>query len=265
MQILGIDIGGSGIKGAPVDVETGVLCSERFRLRTPDPSTPEAVATAVQELVHRFDWQGPMGCTFPSPIKGGVMLTAANVDKSWIGVNGEQLLRERTGLPVLFINDADAAGIAEMEFGAGKGHTGVVMLLTLGTGIGSAIFVNSVLMPNTELGHLPFRNRDAEAYASDRARKDKKLGWAEWAGRLNEVLHLMEALFYPDLFIIGGGVSRKHEKFLPLLDTEARIVPAQMLNDAGIIGAALAAREPKPQCMAAMAFHPATDTEGGAG
>jgi len=181
------------------------------------------------------------------------MRTAANVDKSWVGVNGERLVSERTGLPVLFINDADAAGIAEMEFGAGKGRTGVVMLLPLGTGIGSAIFVNGVLMPNTELGHMPFRNRDAEAYASDRARKEKDLGWSEWAARLNEVLALMEFLFYPDLFIIGGGVSRKHEKFLPLLRTEARIVPAQMLNDAGIIGAALAAREPRPQCMAAMA------------
>lgn len=253
MRILGVDIGGTGIKGAPVDVVTGALCSERVRRPTPTPSTPEAVADVVLDIVRQFEWDGPVGCAFPAPIKGGVMRTAANVDKTWIGVNGEQLLRERTGLPVRFINDADAAGVAEMELGAGKGQTGVVMLLTLGTGIGSAIFVNGVLMPNTELGHLPYHGRDIEAYASDRARKDRELGWPEWAGRLNEVLAQLEFLFYPDLFIIGGGVSRKHDKFLPLLRTEAKVVPAQLLNDAGIVGAALAAREPRPLCLAAMA------------
>jgi polyphosphate glucokinase len=253
MRILGIDVGGTGIKGAPVDVETGTLCCERVRRPTPDPSTPDAVADVVLDIVREFQWQGPIGCTFPAPIKGGVMRTAANVDKSWVGVNGEQLLAERVHMPVHFINDADAAGVAEMEFGAGRDQPGVVMLLTLGTGIGSAIFVNGVLMPNTELGHLPFRNRDVEWYASDRARKEKELDWQQWAGRLDDVLAQFEFLFYPDLFIIGGGVSRKHDRFLPLLHTEARIVPAQLLNEAGIVGAALAAREPRPRCMAAMA------------
>ncbi|MHB0877920.1 MAG: polyphosphate--glucose phosphotransferase [Anaerolineae bacterium] len=253
MRILGIDIGGTGIKAAPVDVDTGMLCCERVRRPTPDPSTPEAVADVVLEIVRQFEWDGPIGCAFPAPIKGGIMRTAANVDKAWVGVNGERLIGERTQLPVRFINDADAAGIAEMEFGAGRGQTGVVMLLTLGTGIGSAIFVNGVLLPNTELGHLPFRGRDVEAHASDRVRKEKDLDWPAWAGRLNDVLSQFEFLFYPDLFIIGGGVSRKYDKFLPLLHTEAKVVPAQMLNDAGIVGAALAAREPRPLSLAALA------------
>ena len=241
MQVLGIDIGGSGIKGAPVEVATGELAAKRHRIRTPEPSTPEAVAEVVAELAGHFQWTGPVGCTFPSPIKQGVVMTAANVDQSWVGTPGEALLSERTGLPVLLINDADAAGIAEMQFGAGRGEDGVVMLLTFGTGIGSAIFVDGKLMPNTELGHLPLRGEDAEAWASDRARKRDKLDWPEWAARVDEYLALLEYLLSPDLFIIGGGVSKKHPKFLPLLHTQARAVPAQLLNNAGIVGAALAA------------------------
>ena len=174
--------------------------------------------------------------------KNGVTHTAANVDDSWIGANGRELLAKKTGCPVILLNDADAAGIAEMEFGAGKGQQGVVIVLTLGTGIGSAIFINGRLVPNTEFGHMEVRGKDAEDRASDRIRKEKSLSWEKWAKRLNEYLGRMEMLFWPDLFIIGGGVSKKHEYFLPLLQTRAEIVPAQMLNEAGIIGAAMAAR-----------------------
>jgi polyphosphate glucokinase len=201
------------------------------------------VAEVVAEVARHFCWQGPIGCTFPAPIKGGIMQTAANVDESWIGVDGEKLFSEKTGLPVRVINDADAAGIAEMRFGAGKDQCGVIMLLTFGTGIGSAIFVSGSLMPNTELGHMELRGRDAERWASDSARKRKHLTWEQWAARVQEYLGRLELLFSPDLFIIGGGVSREHDKFLRLLRTQAPVVPAAMLNDAGIVGAALAASE----------------------
>ncbi len=242
MEILGIDIGGSGIKGAKVDVEKGVLLTERKRLDTPQPSVPEAVGETVAEIVRHFDWRGPIGCTFPAVVKAGITLTAANVDSAWINFNGQKLFEEKTNCPVLLLNDADAAGIAEMEFGAGKGEPGVVIVLTFGTGIGSAIFVDDRLVPNTEFGHMEVRGKDAEHRASDRIRTEKDLSWEKWAERVNEFLGRMELLFSPDLFIIGGGVSKKYDKFLPLLQTKARIVPAQMLNEAGIIGAAMAAK-----------------------
>lgn len=242
MQILGIDIGGSGIKGAPVDIDTGTLVLERHRIPTPDPSTPDAVADVVAQIAKHFEWDGPIGCTFPAIIKHGVAYSAANVDKGWIGTDGEALFRERTKLPCALVNDADAAGMAEMQFGAGRGENGVVMMLTLGTGIGSALFMDGVLVPNTELGHLEIRGKDAEHRASAKVKEDKDLSWKEWAERLQEVIAKIEFLFSPDLFIIGGGVSKKHDKFLPLLKTRARIVPAQLFNDAGIVGAALAAR-----------------------
>ncbi len=242
MQILGIDIGGSGIKGAPVDVEKGELVAERYRLPTPQPSEPGAVGDAVAEIAKNFDWAGPIGCTFPAVVKEGVTYTAANVDKSWVNFNGQKLLEEKTGCLVVLLNDADAAGLAEMEFGAGKSRPGVVIMLTFGTGIGSAIFVDGRLVPNTEFGHMEIRGKDAEHRAADRVRMEKELSWEKWAGRVNEFLERMELLFSPDLFIIGGGVSKKHEKFLPLLRARAEIVPAQLLNEAGVIGAALAAR-----------------------
>lgn len=243
MEILGIDIGGSGIKGAPVNIETGELTAERFRIPTPQPSVPEAVADVVAEIVQHFNWQGAIGCTFPAVIKNGIAYSAANVDQSWIGTNGEALIKAKTGCPVLLLNDADAAGVAEMAFGAGKGHTGIVILHTFGTGIGSAIFVNGQLVPNTEFGHLEIRCKDAEHRASANNRTKEGLNWQAWTYRVNEFLGRMEVLFSPDLFIIGGGVSRKHEKFLHLLESRAEIVPAQMLNQAGIIGAAMAAFE----------------------
>lgn len=242
MHVLGIDIGGSGIKGAPVDTLTGTLVTERFRIPTPEPSEPEAVAGVIQQIATHFTWEGPIGCTFPAIVKSGVMWSAANVDERWIGTNGKQLFEQATHLPVMVMNDADAAGLAEMEFGAGRGHDGVVIMLTFGTGIGSALFVNRILVPNTELGHLEVRGKDAEHRASDRIRQEKELSWEKWAERVNEFLARVEFLFSPDLFIVGGGVSKKHERFLPLLETRAQVVPAQLLNDAGIVGAAMAAR-----------------------
>ncbi len=247
MQILGIDIGGSGIKGAPVDIERGVLAAERHRIPTPQPSTPNAVADTVAEIAEHFGWKGPIGCTFPAVVKKGIVYSAANVDRSWIGTGGDSLLEERTGCPVMLLNDADAAGIAEMRFGAGAGRKGAVFVLTFGTGIGSAVFADGVLVPNTELGHILIKCRkrggvEAEDYASDRIRKAEKLEWSAWARRVNRYLGLLESLFSPDLFILGGGVSKKHHKFLPLLSTQAEVVPAELLNEAGIVGAALAAR-----------------------
>jgi polyphosphate glucokinase len=247
MIILGIDIGGSGIKGALVDVERGVPTTPYQRIPTPQPSTSGAVADVVAQLVRQFDAEGPVGCTFPAIIKDGVAYSAANVDRDWIGTNGERLFEQKTGRPFALINDADAAGVAEVEFGAGRGQSGVVMMLTLGTGIGSALFVDGRLVPNTELGHMDIRGKEAEHRASDRVREKKKLSWKQWAARVDEVLLRFEALFSPTLFIIGGGVSKKHAKFLPLLTVRTPVVPAQLLNEAGIIGAALVARRLVPE------------------
>lgn len=243
MEILGVDIGGSGIKGAPVDVEKGQLTADRHRIKTPQKATPNAVGDVVAELVDHFGWDGPIGCTFPAIIKKGVAYSAANVDDSWIGVDGEKLLRQKINCPVRLLNDADAAGVAEMAFGAGAGRKGVIIMLTLGTGIGSAIFVDGKLLPNTEFGHMEIRGKDAEDRAADRIRKEEDLSWQAWAERVDEFLGRMEHLFSPDLFIIGGGVSKKHAKYFPYLETTAEIVPAKLRNQAGIIGAALAARD----------------------
>ena len=242
MEILGIDIGGSGIKAALVDVVKGELVGNRYRLPTPEPSVPDAVADTVVKTVKHFHWTGPIGCTFPTIIKGGVALSAANVDKSWIGTDIQALLHNRTGCQVLVLNDADAAGIAEMEFGAGKDEKGLVIMLTFGTGIGTALFVNGVLVPNAELGHIEIRGKDGETRAAARVRTEKKLSWKKWAKRVDEYLGRLEFLLSPNLFIIGGGVSKDHALFFPLLHTQTRIVPARLLNEAGIIGAALAAQ-----------------------
>jgi polyphosphate glucokinase len=246
VKILGIDIGGSGIKGAPVDTEQGELVGERFRIETPQPSTPQAVAEVVAEVARHFEWQGPIGCTFPAIVRHGVLHSAANVDKSWIGVNGVELFQQTTGCPVRLLNDADAAGIAEMKFGAGKDHktekaSDVVIVLTFGTGIGSAIFVNGHLLPNSELGHLILHGQQAEHYAAARIRTEEDLSWKKWGKRVNEYLHLVQFYFSPDLLIIGGGVSKKYDKFVDLLDVDVECVPAQLRNDAGIVGAAVAA------------------------
>jgi len=245
LEILGIDIGGSGIKGAPVDIKKGQLATERYRIPTPQPSIPDAVGDVVAQIAQHFEWNGPIGCTFPAVVKNGVTHSAANVDDAWIGTNGQKLLQKKTGCPVILLNDADAAGIAEMRFGTGNGQSGIVIILTFGTGIGSAIFVDGTLVPNTEFGHMEVRGKDAEDRASDRARKDDDLSWKAWAKRVNEFLGRMEALFSPDLFIIGGGVSKKHEKYLHYLNAQAEIRLAQLRNEAGIIGAAMAAQSLK--------------------
>jgi polyphosphate glucokinase len=243
---LGIDIGGTGIKGAPVDTATGKLLADRHRILTPVPATPEAVADVVAQVARFFDWQGPTGATFPAVIKHGVALTAANVDHGWIGTDAAHMFSEAIGGPVTVVNDADAAGIAEMEFGAGQGVAGVVMMITLGTGIGSALFVDGTLVPNTELGHLELDGMDAERRAAESVRESEDLSWKKWSKRLDEYLDVLHALFSPDLFIIGGGVSKKADKFVPRLSADTLVVPAQLLNDAGIVGAAMAHAQASP-------------------
>jgi polyphosphate glucokinase len=242
MQVLGIDVGGSGIKGAPVDTETGQLLGERVRIKTPKRAEPEPVVEVVAEIAKSFDWKGPIGIGFPAPIKSGITMMAANVSEKWVGTNADDLFTKVTGCDCTMINDADAAGLAEMKFGAGKGQPGTVIMITLGTGIGSAIFYRGVLLPNTEFGHLEVQGWEAESRASDAARQRDDLSWKKYAKRLNLFLTAMERLFWPDLIIIGGGISKESEKYIPLLSIETPIVPAQLLNEAGIVGAALAAR-----------------------
>ncbi|MEZ0068928.1 polyphosphate glucokinase [Streptacidiphilus sp. MAP12-20] len=243
VNVFGVDIGGSGIKGAPADLDRGELASERFKVLTPQPSEPKAVVETVREVVTHFDWSGPVGLTFPGVVVDGRTLTAANVDKGWIGADAASLFSEALGgRPVAVVNDADAAGLAEIRYGAGRGRDGVVLMLTLGTGIGSALFVDGELVPNTELGHLELHGKDAERHASSAARDKHGWAWPEWAERLDDYFGMVEMLFSPKLIIIGGGVSRKADKFLPLLKPlRAEIVPAQLQNDAGIIGAAMQA------------------------
>lgn len=246
MHALGVDIGGTGIKGAPVDIGTGELLAERIRIPTPQPSTPDAVAEVVAEVVAGFDDVAagdPVGCTFPAVVKRGVTLTAANVDKSWIGCDADALFTERLGRDVHMMNDADAAGVAEMRFGAGRGHDGVVLVATLGTGIGTALFVDGTLVPNTELGHIQLHGQDAEDLASERARIEADLSWKKYAARLDEFLAAMEAFVNPDLIILGGGGSKKADKFLPMLERTCPVVPAELRNQAGIVGAAMAVAE----------------------
>ncbi len=242
MEILGIDIGGSGIKGAPVDTETGNLLDDRFRVPTPNPSKPEAIAKAVAEVVQHFAWEGPVGCGFPALVRHGVAMSAANIHKKWIGTNAAELFASASGCPVYVMNDADAAGLAEMSFGAGRGRNGVVLIVTIGTGLGTALFIDGRLLPNTELGHVLINGEDAEWRASDAARKREKLSWKKWGARFNEYLQHLERLFSPDLIILGGGVSKKFERFIPYLALQAEVVPAELLNEAGIVGAAMAAQ-----------------------
>ncbi|MCR6690323.1 polyphosphate--glucose phosphotransferase [Cellulomonas sp.] len=241
----GIDIGGSGIKGAPVDLEKGEFAADRLRIPTPQPATPDAVAQTVAQIVDSFDLDKhvPIGVTFPAVMLHGVAQSAANVDDSWIGTDAQALFSAATGRSVVAVNDADAAGVAEARYGAARGVDGVVLVVTLGTGIGSALVVDGNLVPNTELGHLEIDGHDAETRASDAARDRDGLDFEAWAQRLQRYFSVVENLFWPDLFVVGGGVSKHHEKFLPLLDLRTRIVPAELRNAAGIVGAAaLAAR-----------------------
>jgi polyphosphate glucokinase len=242
MHALGIDIGGTGMKAAPVDLETGKFLADRVKIPTPHPAVPDAVAEVVQQLVAAFSWSGPIGCTFPGVVMDGVTRTAANLDKAWIGLDAQALLAKAAGQDVRLINDADAAGVAEMTFGAGKGESGTVHMVTLGTGIGSALFVDGILVPNTEFGHLEIRGKDSEERASERAKTTGDMSWKHWAKNVNEYLEHIEALLSPALIIVGGGISKQADKFLPLMTgLQAKVVPAGMFNDAGITGAAMSA------------------------
>ncbi len=242
--VIGVNIGGSGIKGAVVEPRRGALKSERIRVATPQPASPDAVVAATAGLVAELGLDaGPVGIGLPSPIVGGTAMMAANIDKSWVGVNAVEAFSEAVGRECVVLNDADAAGLAEVRFGAGKGVRGVILLLTLGTGIGSALFVDGILVPNTELGHIQIRGKDAERRASSGARERKGLSWSQWAPLLDEYLDRVDALIWPDLVILGGGISKRADKFLPLLDVRPPVVAATLRNEAGIIGAATRARE----------------------
>ncbi|MEV6932664.1 polyphosphate--glucose phosphotransferase [Dactylosporangium sp. NPDC051485] len=246
MVVLGIDIGGSGIKGAPVDLATGVFAADRVRIETPQPADVTSVVATVKAVAGSFDPAASVGITFPAVVQHGVTKTAANVDKSWVDAPAEQLFTEALGRPVTVLNDADAAGVAELEYGAGKGVGGLVVMVTFGTGIGSALFIDGHLVPNTELGHLQMsglhlHGGDAEDYASDRIRESEDLGWPQWAERVQTYLRHLHALLWPDLIIIGGGVSKKAERFLHMVDVPTKVVPAALQNNAGIVGAALLA------------------------
>lgn len=240
MQILGIDIGGSGIKGALVDTQTGKMLAERYRLLTPKSAKPAPMAKTVSKLVTHFEWTGPVGCGFPAVVRNGKVYTAANIHASWIGADVENLFTEATGCPTIVVNDADAAGLAEMSFGAGRGHKGVVLLVTIGTGLGTVLFTNGELLPNSELGHIEIDCEDAELKASDAARKRDQISWKKWARRFDKYLTSLERLIWPDLIILGGGAVKNFADFSPYLTVNAQVVVAQFMNEAGIVGAALA-------------------------
>ncbi|MDQ5980923.1 MAG: polyphosphate glucokinase [Verrucomicrobiota bacterium] len=239
MKVLGIDIGGSAFKGAPVDLKTGRLLAERHRVEIKSPCSIKDGVAAAREIARHFNWKGPVGIGFPGIIEAGRVGEVGNLGNVWVGQNGAALFRRATGCPVRLINDADAAGLAEMQFGRGRGKTGTVILLTFGTGIGSALFRDGRLLPNAELGHIPWRGKPFERYAAASVRKRARLDWPEWAARVNVYLTVVERLFAPKLLILGGGVSKKAEKFLPFIKAQAKVVPARLHNDAGIVGAAL--------------------------
>jgi len=240
VHILGVDVGGSGIKGAIVNTTNGDLLSERIRIETPQPATPEAVGLTISELARQQQWSGPIGIGFPAAIQHGIARTASNIDKSFIGTAVSELFSSQTGCPVFVANDADVAGMAEMRFGAGKDNNGVVLIVTIGTGLGTALFTNGQMLPNTELGHIYLDNGfEAERFASEAAKEAEELKWKQWGLRFNHYLSTMEALLWPDLIILGGGASAKLEKFEALLTVKAPVVAAKFLNQAGIVGAAL--------------------------
>jgi polyphosphate glucokinase len=240
----GIDFGGTGIKGAPVDLGTGDFAAERVRIKTPAVSTPQAVAEVFVELLAQFpESVGPVGVTVPGVVRHGVVHSAANIDESWIGTDADRVFTEATGRDVHVVNDADAAGLAEVRYGAAAGRKGVIIVTTLGTGIGSALINDGVLVPNTELGHLEIDGHDAESRAANSAREREELSWEKWAKRLTKYYRTLERLFSPDLFLVGGGVSKESEAFLPLLEIDTEIIPATLRNKAGVVGAALYASE----------------------
>lgn len=242
MEVLGIDIGGSGIKAAIVDTETGVLLTERYRLDTPKPAEPHQVADVLRQIISHFSWDGPIGCGFPTPIKNGICLTQSNLHKDWVGLNLERFFEETTGKKMEVLNDADAAGLCEMKFGAGKGRKGLVLVITAGTGLGSGAFYNGALLSNFELGQMNYKKyKLIEQYAADSVRKDKNMSFKKWGKRFNNFLKYVNLIISPDLFIIGGGASKYYSEFEKYLKVDTEVVPAENLNEAGIIGAALAA------------------------
>jgi polyphosphate glucokinase len=242
-RCFGVDVGGSGVKGGIVDLDTGLLIGDRFKILTPQPATPKAVAKTIADVVRHFDWTGPLGVTYPGVVTNGIVRTAANVDKSWIGTNASEVFAaELNGQHVTVLNDADAAGIAEVKFGAGKDQDGVICLLTFGTGIGSAVIHNSVLLPNTEFGHVEVGGKEAEHRAASSVKENKHWSYERWAQEVTKVLVAIENAIWPDLFIAGGGISRKADKWLPLLKNRTPVVAAALLNTAGIVGAAVAAQ-----------------------
>jgi polyphosphate glucokinase len=244
----GIDVGGSGVKGGIVDLDTGLLIGERFKLPTPQPATPEAVAKTIAAVVHEFGWTGRLGVTYPGVVTDGVVRTAANVDKAWIGLNAAEVFSGALdGQPVTVLNDADAAGLAEERFGAGKDNSGLIVLLTFGTGIGSAVIYNGVLLPNTEFGHLEVGGMEAEHRAASSVKEKNEWSYKRWALEVTQVLEAVENAIWPDLFIAGGGISRKADKWIPLLTNRTPVVAAALLNTAGIVGAAMAAADDPAQ------------------
>lgn len=238
----GVDVGGSGVKGGIVDLDTGQLIGERFKLPTPQPSTPDSVAKTIAEVVEKFGWEGGLGVTYPGVVTDGIVRTAANVDKGWIGTNAQEVISAALGgRKITVLNDADAAGLAEEKFGAGKDNTGVIVLLTFGTGIGSAVIHNGVLLPNTEFGHLEVGGKEAEHRAASSIKEAKGWSYERWTKEVTKVLIAVENAIWPDLFIAGGGISRKADKWIPLLENRTPVVAAALQNEAGIVGAAMAA------------------------
>ncbi|MEM9918576.1 MAG: ROK family protein [Bacteroidota bacterium] len=246
--MLGVDVGGSGIKGGLVNIQTGEMLGERFRVETPKPSKPEAVAEAFKKVIAHFEWNDVVGCGFPSVVKNGVTMTAANIDKEWVGTNAKEILSNACGHEVFIRNDADLAGLAEIKFGVGKdSQEGTNLLITIGSGLGSALFVNGQLVPNTEFGHLYLKGHRviAEHYAADSIRKREDLSWKVWGKRFNQYLQHLESLFTPNMIILGGGASKKYAKFSDQLELRTKVIPAKLLNSAGIIGAAYLAHQMK--------------------
>jgi polyphosphate glucokinase len=242
-QVIGVDIGGTGIKGGLVDLKEGKLAAPRVRLNTPHPATPSAVAATVGQVLDQIDAEGPVGLTLPAVVRGGTVETASNIDQAWIGTDAVDLFSRATGRLAAVVNDADAAGLAEVRFGAGRSVQGVIAVITLGTGIGSALLVDGTLVPNTELGHLPLHHGDAEDWAAESIREHDDLSWKEYASRLQAYLELVQKVLWPQLFVIGGGISAKAQKFLPRIEIRTPVVPAQLQNDAGIVGAAMYAAD----------------------
>jgi len=246
VEVLGIDIGGTGIKGAVVEIGTGTMLTPRHRIPTPPLGRPDQMAEVVAQITEYFMWKGPVGIGFPAAVRGGMVVTASNISKRWLGINAVDVFSQATSCSVCVVNDADAAGLAEMSFGAGRNQKGVVIIVTIGTGLGTALFTEGVLLPNAELGHIEMDGEEAEARASDAARKREDLSWMKWGKRFNEYLTMLEHLFWPDLIILGGGTSKQYDKYSPAIQIQTEVVLAQFLNEAGIIGAAMAVRSCLP-------------------